>query len=275
MLLVVAAQLAVPVDVGAGPRIERRHGRRSVVRERLGRGAAWLGRACAPTCSTAAGKRSPVGASAGSHRTAALDIAVQRSDSAANPRFLIQARSGTSASVGSQRPSGVAAAPIARPPMCHGRRDRSAPLSQWLRRSGVTGRRHTMRVTPHLAKGTPVHPRLRLLGALAAAVSLVGAAPPAAQAGTYSVTVDTSADIAGWQFFHDPGFSGCSIKSHPGPCADGDVPSPTPLRIFGLRRRRPPGERLLGVAGAADDDDRPRFAHGVRPGSRPPTRTRS
>jgi len=76
--------------------------------------------------------------------------------------------------------------------------------------------------------------RLRLLGALAAAVSLVGAVPTAAQAGTYSFTVDTSADISGWQFFHDPGFYGCSIKSHPGPCADGDVPSPTPLRIFAL-----------------------------------------
>ena len=75
--------------------------------------------------------------------------------------------------------------------------------------------------------------RLRLLGALVAAVSVVGAAPAAAHAGTYSVVVDTSDDISGWQFFHDPGFYGCSIKSHPGPCADGDVPSPTPLRIFG------------------------------------------
>ena len=91
-----------------------------------------------------------------------------------------------------------------------------------------------MRVIPlTLAKGTPVLSRLRLLGALAAAVSVVGAVPAAAHAGTYSVVVDTSDDISGWQFFHDPGFYGCSIKSHPGPCADGDVPSPTPLRIFG------------------------------------------
>jgi len=77
-----------------------------------------------------------------------------------------------------------------------------------------------------------VSPRLRLLGALAAALALVGAASPVAHAGTYDISVRTDADIDGWQFFHDPGFSGCSIKSHPGPCADGDVPSPTTLRIF-------------------------------------------
>jgi hypothetical protein len=74
--------------------------------------------------------------------------------------------------------------------------------------------------------------RLRLLGALAAVVAAVGAAPTAAHAGTYSVAADTADDVSGWQFFHDPGFYGCSIKSHPGPCADGDVASPTPLRIF-------------------------------------------
>ena len=75
--------------------------------------------------------------------------------------------------------------------------------------------------------------RHRLLGALAAAALLAGAAAPAAHAGTYDVAVSTIDDVSGWQFFHDPGFSGCSIRSHPGPCADGDVPSPTPLRIFG------------------------------------------
>jgi hypothetical protein len=74
--------------------------------------------------------------------------------------------------------------------------------------------------------------RLRLLGVLAAAVSVVGAAPTAAQAGTYPVAVDTTVDVSGWQFFHDPGFLGCSIKSLPGSCAE--IPSPTPLRIFGL-----------------------------------------
>ncbi len=78
-------------------------------------------------------------------------------------------------------------------------------------------------------------PRLRLLGALAAAAALVaGAAAPAARAGTYDVSVSTAADVSGWQFFHDSGFYGCSFRSHPGPCADGDVASPTPLRIFAL-----------------------------------------
>jgi hypothetical protein len=74
--------------------------------------------------------------------------------------------------------------------------------------------------------------RLRLLGALAAVVAAVGTTPVAAQAGIYSVAVNTANDVSGWQFFHDPGLYGCSIRSHPGPCADGDVSSPTPLRIF-------------------------------------------
>ena len=76
--------------------------------------------------------------------------------------------------------------------------------------------------------------RLRLLGALAAVAATVGAAPAVAHAGTYDVSVSTAADISGWQFFHDPGFYGCSFRSHPGPCADSDVASPTPLRIFAL-----------------------------------------
>jgi len=78
-----------------------------------------------------------------------------------------------------------------------------------------------------------VSSRLRHLGALAAAALIAGAAAPAAHAGTYDIALRTDADISGWQFFHDPGFVGCSITSHPGPCADGDVPSPTTLRIFG------------------------------------------
>jgi hypothetical protein len=77
-----------------------------------------------------------------------------------------------------------------------------------------------------------VSPRLRLLGALAAAAALAGVVTPAAHAGTYDVSIRTIDDISGWQFFHDPGFFGCSISSRPGPCADGDVPSPTPTRIF-------------------------------------------
>jgi len=76
--------------------------------------------------------------------------------------------------------------------------------------------------------------RLRLLGALTAVAAVVGAAPAVAHAGTYDVSVSTAADISGWQFFHDPGFYGCSFRSHPGPCADSDVASPTPLRIFAL-----------------------------------------
>jgi hypothetical protein len=87
------------------------------------------------------------------------------------------------------------------------------------------------RFTPR--KEPTVSPRLRLLGALAAALALVaGVAAPAARAGTYDVSVSTADDVSGWQFFHDSGFYGCSITSHPGPCADSDVPSPTPLRIF-------------------------------------------
>ena len=89
-----------------------------------------------------------------------------------------------------------------------------------------------MSVSPSSFERIPVLPRLRLLAALAVAAVVLAAAPAAAQAGTYTVSVDTSADISGWQFFHDAGFYGCSIAAHPGPCADGDVPSPTQLRIF-------------------------------------------
>jgi hypothetical protein len=38
--------------------------------------------------------------------------------------------------------------------------------------------------------------------------------------------------IDGWRLASGPGFFGCSIASRPGPCADGDVPNPAPLRIF-------------------------------------------
>ena len=68
----------------------------------------------------------------------------------------------------------------------------------------------------------------------AAAASLLSAAlaPAAARAGTYSITVDTAKDTSGWSFTGDPGFAGCALRLHPGPCGDADVPSPTPLRIF-------------------------------------------
>jgi hypothetical protein len=68
----------------------------------------------------------------------------------------------------------------------------------------------------------------------AAAASLLSAAlaPAVARAGTYSITVDTAKDTSGWSFAGDPGFTGCALRLHPGPCGDADVPSPTPLRIF-------------------------------------------
>jgi hypothetical protein len=75
--------------------------------------------------------------------------------------------------------------------------------------------------------------RALMLGA-AVMASLLPAAlvPAAARAGTYSVSLDPAKDTGGWSFSHDGGFSGCSLQFHAGPCADGDVPSPTPLRIF-------------------------------------------
>jgi hypothetical protein len=79
-----------------------------------------------------------------------------------------------------------------------------------------------------------VRPRaLVLLAALAAALLPAALHPVAAAAGTYSISQDTAADVSGWSFSHDPGYSGCSLHSHPVPCNDADVPSPTPLRIFG------------------------------------------
>jgi hypothetical protein len=77
--------------------------------------------------------------------------------------------------------------------------------------------------------------KLRAL-ALGAAVtaSLLAAAlvPAVARAGTYTVSLDTTKQTGGWTFSHDDGFYGCSLQFHAGPCADADVPSPTPLRIF-------------------------------------------
>jgi len=78
-----------------------------------------------------------------------------------------------------------------------------------------------------------VNLRALVLSAAAAASLLAAAlAPAAARAGTYSISVDTTKDTTGWSFAHDPGFSGCALGLHPGPCGDADVPSPTPLRIF-------------------------------------------
>lgn len=73
------------------------------------------------------------------------------------------------------------------------------------------------------------------LGAAVTASLLAAALVPAvARAGTYTVSLDTTKQNGGWTFSHDDGFAGCSLKSRPGPCADADVPSPTPLRIFGF-----------------------------------------
>jgi hypothetical protein len=78
-----------------------------------------------------------------------------------------------------------------------------------------------------------VNLRALVLGAAAALLS-AALVPAVAQAGTYSITLDTAKDTSGWSFAGDPGFHGCTLRLHPGPCADADVPSPTPLRIFGF-----------------------------------------
>jgi hypothetical protein len=75
---------------------------------------------------------------------------------------------------------------------------------------------------------------LALGAAVAASLAAAALLPAVAHAGTYSVSLDTTKQNGGWTFSHDDGFVGCALKSHPGPCADADVPSPTPLRIFGF-----------------------------------------
>jgi large repetitive protein len=75
---------------------------------------------------------------------------------------------------------------------------------------------------------------LALGAAVAASLAAAALVPAVARAGTYSVSLDTTKQNGGWTFSHDDGFAGCSLKSRPGPCADADVPSPTPLRIFGF-----------------------------------------
>jgi hypothetical protein len=74
---------------------------------------------------------------------------------------------------------------------------------------------------------------LLALGGLAAlAAPLVIA--PAAFAGTYQITDDTSQIIDSWTLSKPSGYFGCSFASRPGPCADADVAVPTSLRIFAL-----------------------------------------
>ena len=72
---------------------------------------------------------------------------------------------------------------------------------------------------------------LLLCGALGLAAPL--AAAPAAVAGTYVMSVDTSSNIDGWKSsVPATGYWACSFVSRPGPCADADVTMPTPLRLF-------------------------------------------
>jgi hypothetical protein len=74
--------------------------------------------------------------------------------------------------------------------------------------------------------------RLLLAALPAAAVTLALCAGTAA-AGTYSVTADTTRDIAGWTFNPADGIFGCSrLGATNGPCNAADVPRPSPLRIF-------------------------------------------
>ena len=73
---------------------------------------------------------------------------------------------------------------------------------------------------------------LALSGLAALAAPLVIA--PAAMAGTYQFSDDTSQIIDSWTLSKPSGYFGCSFASRPGPCADGDVAIPTPLRIFAL-----------------------------------------
>ena len=74
---------------------------------------------------------------------------------------------------------------------------------------------------------------LALAAGVLAALLAAAVVPAAARAGTYSISLDTARDTAGWSFVHDdPGFVGCSLQLHGSNCAD--VASPTPLRILGF-----------------------------------------
>jgi len=74
---------------------------------------------------------------------------------------------------------------------------------------------------------------LLALGGLAALATPL-AITPAALAGTYRITDDTSQIIDSWTLSKPSGYFGCSFASRPGPCADADVGVPTSLRIFAL-----------------------------------------
>jgi hypothetical protein len=84
-------------------------------------------------------------------------------------------------------------------------------------------------------KETPAVRRriLLALGGLAALATPLAIAP-AAFAGTYQISDDTSQIIDSWTLSKPSGYYGCSFASRPGPCADADVAMPTSLRIFAL-----------------------------------------
>ena len=72
-----------------------------------------------------------------------------------------------------------------------------------------------------------------LLAGLPAAAATLALCAGTAMAGTYSVTADTTRDIAGWTFNPADGIFGCSrLGATGGPCNAADVPRPSPLRIF-------------------------------------------
>lgn len=74
--------------------------------------------------------------------------------------------------------------------------------------------------------------RLLLLLCGCACLALPLVVSPAAQAGTYQMSVDTSTNLDGWKLTAPSGYWGCSFASRPGPCGDADVPVPTSLRLF-------------------------------------------
>ena len=111
--------------------------------------------------------------------------------------------------------------------------------------------------------------RALALGAAVTASLLAAAlAPAVARAGTYSISLDTAQQTGGWTFSHDDGFSGCSLQFHAGPCADADVPSPTPLRIFAFGHAANLANAWWQWDAPGHDDDRVRLGVALLPHGR-------
>ena len=103
---------------------------------------------------------------------------------------------------------------------------------------------------------------LLLLSAVAAlALSLASA--PTALAGTYSISNSTSDSTDGWKLKTSYNFFGCSFTSQPGPCGDGDVPAPTPLRLFAYHSAHADDEAFWYREGAAHGQHRVRVGQGA------------